>query len=104
MESVGKLSQNGMWKVKAKLFPRPRDPPMAKLDQSGTLITAHGSLKQLYLQTYMQRLENRKIKKDYEDIFTLKTKLWEERFRNVKKKKSQQWNMTDLDKVIATLK
>ena len=47
----GSFSQNGMWKVHSKLFPRSKDPPMAKLDKSGNLITAKGPLRDLYLQT-----------------------------------------------------
>ena len=31
----GKFSQNGMWKVNSRLFPRPRDPAMAKKDKFG---------------------------------------------------------------------
>ena len=72
----GSFSQNGMWKVHSKLFPRSKDPPMAKLDKSGNLITAKGPLRDLYLQTYVQRLQNREMKNEYQEIFTLKTLLW----------------------------
>ena len=48
----GSFSRNGMWKVKAKLLPRQRDPPTAKRDSQGNIITKTESLKQLYLDTY----------------------------------------------------
>ena len=36
----GNFSQNGMWKLKSKILPHPSDPPMAKKDDGGNLITA----------------------------------------------------------------
>ena len=57
----GKFSQIGMWKVKKKLCPRPKDPPTAKRDDFGNLITAPSALKNLYLPTYKNRLQYRKI-------------------------------------------
>ena len=48
----GKFNQIGMWKVKKKICPRPKDPPTAKKDEFGNLITAPAALKNLYLQTY----------------------------------------------------
>ena len=35
----GRFSQGGMWKLKNKLWPKEHDPPMAKLDQRGNLIS-----------------------------------------------------------------
>ena len=34
-----KLSQIGMWKLKNQLWPKERDPPMAKFDRKGNLIS-----------------------------------------------------------------
>jgi hypothetical protein len=47
----GNFSQLGMWRVKSKLFPQKCDPPVAKRDESGNLITAAQPLKKLYLST-----------------------------------------------------
>ena len=49
--SEGNFSQIGMWKLKNKLMPKEMDPPMAKVDKLGNLITAPEALKTLYLQT-----------------------------------------------------
>ena len=100
----GKFSQNGMWKVNSRLFPRPRDPAMAKKDKFGNLVTSEGPLRDLYLQTYVQRLENRKMKEEFQEMFTLKTVLWNERLKKVKSNVSKNWTISDLDKVTKTLK
>ena len=63
--SEGNFSQIGMWKLKNKLMPKEMDPPMAKVDKLGNLITAPEALKNLYLQTYVERLRHREIKDDY---------------------------------------
>ena len=62
--SDGNFSQIGMWKLKNQLIPKEMDPPMAKLDSYGNLITAPGALKNLYLETYVERLKHREIKPD----------------------------------------
>ena len=60
--SSGNLSQLGMWKLKNLLCPNQTDPPMAKKDKNGTLITSPNLLKKLYLYTYKDRLKSREIK------------------------------------------
>ena len=100
----GGFSQNGMWRVKSKLFPKPPNPPMAKRDNFGNLITTEAPLKNLYLETYVQRLKQRKIKEEFEEIYMLKTLLWNVRLNQVKTKITKNWNESDLDKVLKTLK
>ena len=72
------------------------DPPTAKRDKYGNLITAQGPLKDLYLQTYVQRLENRKMKDEFQEIFTLKTQLWNERLQLAKTRISGKWTISDI--------
>ena len=100
----GSFSQNGMWKVKSRLLPRPRDPPMAKKDRQGNLITSKAGLKKLYLDEYVDRLKHREIKSEYGDILILKNDLWSERLKSLKQCKSANWTVNDLDKVIRSLK
>ena len=71
----GKFYHNGFWKIKQKLIPVAIDPPMAKHDRSGNMITAPSALKQLYIETYQERLKQIEMKEDYLDVFCLKTKL-----------------------------
>ena len=100
----GSFSNLGMWKLKSKLLPRPRDPPMAKKDAHGNLITSKGALKKLYLDTYVHRLRNREMKSEYSDILELKTVLWGERLQSLKVKQTPEWTLADLDSVIKSLK
>ena len=47
---TGGFNQLGMWKLKTKLCPKPVDPPMAKLDTSGNLMTRPNELKNFNLK------------------------------------------------------
>ena len=100
----GNFSQSGLWKLKQKLCPSITDPPMAKHDKEGNLVTAPESLKKLYLQTYTERLSHREMKADYLDIYFLKSELWSSRLANIKKIKSPDWDMDQLDYVLRSLK
>ena len=100
----GKFNQINMWKVKNKICPKTRDPPTAKKDNLGNLITAPFALKKLYLDTYRSRLTHRKIKERYQSIRDLKNELWEIRFQLLKEKPSLRWSLADLEKALKTLK
>ena len=102
--SEGKFSQNGLWKLKQKFLPRPLDPPMAKMDENGLLITSPNLIKELYLQTYKHRLRSRQIKDDLWDIFFLKLELWNSRHDELLNKKSEPWKLEELEKVLKSLK
>ena len=49
----------GFWKLKQKLRPCSKDPPMAKNDKHENLITSPEGIKNLYLEAYKERLKNR---------------------------------------------
>ena len=90
--------------MKRKLCPSNNDPPVAKLGSSGNLVSAPKALKQLYLDTYKNRLKHRDIKPELQEIFVLKTKLWESRLENIERIKSPNWTMSNLDTVLSSLK
>ena len=100
----GKFSHAGFWKIKQKFSPRAMDPPTAKKDEDGMLVTSPNLLKDLYLRTYKHRLRPRIIKNGLEDIFYLKTALWNSRLEELLSNKSKPWNMQDLEKVLKSLK
>ena len=61
--------------------PKCRDPPTAMLDASGNLTTSEKRIKELALETYQKRLENRpmkdhllKIKEQKEELFEVRMK------------------------------
>ena len=100
----GKFSQSGMWKLKSRMCPRSQDPPMAKKDSKGNLITTENGLRTLYLETYRQRLRHRKIKAEYDDLLRIKSELWTLRLKQFRKKVTKPWTLAELDKALKSLK
>ena len=95
----GNFSPNLMWQVKKKVVNRAMDPPMAKRDNDGNLITAPTQLKKLYIDEYVHRLRHREIKASFETLKGLKEDLWERRFEMLSRMKSQDWTTDDVQKV-----
>ena len=79
----GNFSQLGLWKVKKLVFPTHKEPPTAKRDVSGNLISSSQDLKDLYLSTYKARLEHREIRPKYLSIMNLKEELWNFRYEQM---------------------
>ena len=105
METIdGGFSNQGFWKLKRKLCPMDEDPPMAKRDSSGNIITAPEAIKNLYIDTYKDRLRNRNMNIELMDIYFLKMELWEKRNEYLKLRKTEPWNLDDLDEVLKSLK
>ena len=100
----GGFSQTGMWKLKNRLWPKEQDPPMAKLDDKGNLISEPNALKKLYLQHYVERLKHRKIKSDYVENYEKKVGLWKLRSEKLKETQTPNWSIKDLRSAIKTLK
>ena len=102
--SSGNFSQLGLWKLKQELCQTQADPPTAKLDENGTLITSPNLLKKLYVDTYSNCLRNREMKPELLDLFCLKSELWEIRLEELKAIKSKLWTIKDIDQVLKRLK
>ena len=100
----GSFSQLKIWKLKQKLCPNVIDPPMAKKNEDGSLITAPELLKSLYLRTYQKRLENRIMKKELMDVYFLKEELWKSRMIELRRKKTEPWDKKKLKEALKTLK
>ena len=71
----GTFSNLGFWKLKQKLCPLAEDPPMAKKDHLGNIITSPEAIKKLYIDTYKNRLRNRIMKPELMDLYFLKTEI-----------------------------
>ena len=83
-----------MWKVLKKNYPKiSASIPVGKKDRKGNIITNHEGLKQLYLQTYINRLRNRPMKPEFEEIKKLKTELFNLRLELSKQQKSLPWTL-----------
>ena len=73
----GGINTQRFWKLKKKLCPKIREPPSAKLDSNGKLITSKDEINKLYVETYKSRLQPRKIKKEMEDMKLFKEETFE---------------------------
>ena len=70
--SNGGFSQLLYWKLKRKLIGKDIDPPSAKVDKNGALVTSQNMLKELYLNTYIERLSPNEESEEIGDIIKLK--------------------------------
>ena len=89
------------WIVKKKLFPKNSvEPPAAKKDGKGNLITSKTSLENLYLNTYAERLTPNEVENGYEDLKNLQDELFELRKQLAATNISEDWTMVELDKIL----
>ena len=100
----GGFSQTGFWKIKCNICPKNSDPPLAKRDTHGNLVSTPNNLKQLYLETYKHRLRHRSMENKHLDIFYLKSELWKHRFESLKVKATNPWTLSQFEKAIKSLK
>ena len=68
------------------------------------MVTGQQELKKLYLDTYIWRLRSRPMRPDMKDIGELKLGVFDLIMRVCKLQKSNPWEMTDLEKVLKSLK
>ena len=112
IEQVGEMSDIScsfsrlkMWKVKQKVCPKiVTEYPVAKIDSKGNLITNRDDLKDLYTETYKERLRHRTIKTNYSKLKQLKENLFYLRLKTSLLVKSKPWSEKDLSKVTSKLK
>ena len=77
---------------------------MAKVDILGNLITAPSALKNLFLDTYVERLKHRPILPNLTDNYYGKVELWNRRFNYLKTRKDRDWSDADLTSTLKSLK
>ena len=91
--------------LKKKLSPKnSEDPPMAKKDAQGNLITEKTLLEKLYLDTYVDRLQPNIISPGLENLEKFKEYLYQLRYNLCKTKKTKDWKMKALEKALKSLK
>ena len=104
-DTIEGFSQPRTWKLKKKLAPKNTiDPPAAKKDKAGNLVTDKEGLEALYIETYMDRLKPNKIADGLEELKDLKEYLFKLRLKYSSKVISEDWKMADLEKVLKSLK
>ena len=93
------------WSLKKRLAPKnTMDPPMAKKDPHGNLVTDKSQLEELYLNTYLDRLQPNSITPGLEVLEEIKEYLYELRLELCQTRKSKDWTIDDLENVLKQLK
>ena len=92
------------WKLKKRLAPKNTvDPPMAKKDALGNLVTEKKQLEDLYLKTYVERLKPNTMVEGLENLEDMKEFLFQLRYDLCKDRKSKDWTKDELEKVLKSL-
>ena len=81
LDGGGGFSLPKMWGLKQKICPKNGDVPTAMKDKSGNLISNKNSLKNLYKETYMERLSHKPARPEWQEIQNLKETLFHLRSR-----------------------
>ena len=102
--SDGGFSQLLYWKLKRKLIGKDIDPPSAKVDKNGALVTSQNMLNELYLNTYIERLSPNEESEEIGDILKLKNELWKIRSRLMRDNKTEKWSHNPEFKSFVTMK
>ena len=98
------FNQIKTWGLKKKLSPKNViDPPAAKKNSEGVLITGRKELKVLYLETYKARLTPNDISEDLVELKKLKEYLFSLRKRLAESERSKDWTLEQLEKVLKKL-
>ena len=69
------------------------EPPAAKRDKFGNLVTSRESLEKLYLDTYKERLQPNTIASDIKETSELKEYLLSLQFKLAKSRISKDWTL-----------
>ena len=99
------FNQIKTWSLKKKLSPKNViEPPAAKKDTNGKLITDRDELEKLYLETYKARLAPNQIAEDLVELKDLKEYLFKINKKLAEKETTADWNMKELENVLKKLK
>ena len=91
--------------MKKRLCPKNTiDPPAAKKDKHGNLVTEKELLEELYIDTYVERLQPNIISEGLENLEKLKNYLFELRYEIAKSAPTTEWSEDDLEKILKSLK
>ena len=93
------------WALKKQLAPKNTvEPPTAKIDAHGSLITDKVMLENLYLETYVSRLKPNSVTPDFEELMTLKSTLFEMNYQLAQCNTTDDWTLKDLEQALRSLK
>ena len=94
-----------LWNLLKNKYPKISNAvPVGKKNEKGKLVTNHEELKKLYLKTYTQRMRNRPIKNQLNDLKEYKLKLFNARLKLSEHTKSDPWKLGDLENALKAMK
>ena len=100
----GGINSGKLWGLKKKLFPKASEPPTAMLDSEDNLLTNKKAINEEAVKVYKKRLENRKMKEGFEDLFEERETLAKLNMAKAAKNKTKSWTVEELEKVLKYLK
>ena len=103
-DNTDNLNPVRMWELKKKLCANKSEAPTAKKNKNGKLVTGNSQLKQLYENTYKNRLKHRDIQPELQSLYNMKMYLFDLRFKVTKAIKSKNWSMENLLNILKKLK
>ena len=104
-DGIEGFSEPSTWKMKKLLAPKNDfDPPSAKLDTNGNLVSDLKSLEKLYLDTYLNRLKPNEMDGELKNLERLKEFLFQLRYDLAKETKSPDWTLEDIEEALKTFK
>ena len=92
VDDTENMNSINMWQLRKQICKKKSDPPVAKKNEKGELVTEPSQLKKLYETTYKKRLEHRNMKPELLKMYNLKMDLFSLRFEVCKSIKSDNWS------------
>ena len=94
-----------MWKRMKKLWPKVETKlPSAKKNHKGQVISEPNSLKLLLAKEYKERLRQRPVRSDFDDLDKRKIEIFKSKLKWVSLNKSKPWAMQNSNEALADLK
>ena len=80
------------------------EPPCAKKDKNGYLVTEKEALEKLYIETYTERLKTNEIREGFSELRIMKEYLFQINHKIAEERPSKDWKLEDLEKSLKTFK
>ena len=104
-DTIEGYNQAKTWGLTKKLSPKNSiEPPCAKKNKNGYLVTDKEALEKLYIETYRERLKPNEIREGFSEFKVLKEYLFKINHKIAKERPSNEWKLEDLEKSLKTFK
>ena len=104
-DTIEGYNQTKTWGLTKKLSPKNSiEPPCAKKDKNGYLVTDKEALEKLYIETYTERLKPNKIREGFSEFKTMKEYLFNINHKIAEERPSNDWKLEDLEKSLKSFK